>query len=171
MIGNFFERVSLPFGLSWFPSKDEKKYIVIRVADPRCSTKPITKYYKLAEINSEMEALALIEKLISIRDDIGSRLWDDWPDVARERKSGFISDIPKGVSCIICNNENSSKIRVTCYWQDYNRPKNRNGQYPQSKKTYILPIESSERKIRKVISKAKEYREWQLKLHPKPPRR
>lgn len=164
--------VVLPFGLSWFPSKDDKKYIVVRIADPFRRSKTITNYKK---IPTDCDLNEFINELTAYRDELGRELWEDWPDVARPRKAGVLSSLPKGVSCsfvhsTIKNKKEKVYIFVTAYWQDYKKPKNKKGQFRQSKKTYRLPVDSPEWLIQKTVREAKEYRENQLKANPKPPR-
>lgn len=164
----------MPFGLSWFPSKEDKKYIVVRVADPKLKNKSISKYISLAGVKKHDDLVKLVNSLVEYRDRLGSALWDDWPDVVRPRTRAFIKDLPKGVSCFVISSKSKSGykfyISVTSYWQDYSKPKNKKGQYKQAKKTFTLPIDSPLVTIREKIAEAKSYREAALKENPKPNR-
>lgn len=160
--------VVLPFGLSWFPSKDDRRYIVVRVADPFNRSKPITNYKKIP-IKGDLEWF--VSECVSYRDSLGYKLWDDWPDVSRPRKQKVLDNLPKGVSCLLssCSASNSNGyILITSYWQDYSKPKNKKGQYRQSKKTYRVPLGSPDWYINEKVKEAKDYRESQLKANPKP---
>lgn len=160
--------ITLPFGLSWFPSKHDRKYIVVRVADPLNRSKTITNYKR---IPAGCDLDLFVADLVAYRDKLGSSLWDDWPDVARPRKEELVSGLPKGVSCSLIRNKGGDAfISVTAYWQDYSKPKNKNGQFRQSKKTYRLPLGSPESVIYKTVQMAKEYREERLRVNPKPSR-
>jgi hypothetical protein len=168
------ERIPLPTGMSWHPSRATPERIRAFVAKPGGQNECVSNYKTITGLDDD-GILRLIDELDEWRNELGCQWWPNWPDVDRARPATLLQGLPLGVSCvkqlvIQPKRRPRTVVVVTAYWQDYSKPRKATGGFPQANRRWWLPESSSYQKIITQVRIAHAYRQVQLIRYPRPAR-
>jgi len=164
--------IILPRGMSWHPDNSHPERIVARVANPDQPGSNITQYRTIKGL-ARQDIVAAIDQLQAWRIELGSQLWTDWPNTrTRASKTPYADQLPEGVTCYYMRKTTRGRavfrLFVAAYWQDYSLPRNNKGNYRQKNRIWTLAPTASYREVVFTISLAWQYRNLQLRKHPRP---